>query len=355
MSGEAWRILWPDDDGSDGGNGELLLSAKMTVPQFYEHWFEPVVLVGERDAAISTRLLWRDTLKYWREKTDNPRLSECDGNDRLLAKFAEQMRSATYRRTKLPTGREYPLRPHTIRRHLLNAQWLLARAQEKGLIKKAPRMRVKRVKPQTKPAFTIEQVRAIFDTLGTFSRPTGLPVSTPDFWRGLLAFALISGVRKATFFALEWDWWIERSDGWWVDFPDHSVPKTDRGICVAIPDWLKRILFRWPRTGTQMLHNAGGKRGEPWSLSHWDECHDELQLAAGMTRPLPFQAWRRTLSQEMVRMGVVFGQNVASAALDHRDLQTTENFYAAAANMFRRTYPPLFYVAPDDGQKRLFD
>lgn len=351
----AWGVVWPDEE-PDSTGGDLRPSPRMTLPQLFECWFEPVILIGERDAAQATRLLWRDTMKHWREKTTNPRISECDGNDRLLAGFHQQMREAKYRRTKLPGGKEYPLSQHTIRRHLLNTQWLLVRCQELGLITKAPRLKVKRVKPRTKPAFTSEQVQALFDHLPQAKRPERLPVSSGDFWRGLLAFALIAGVRKGTFFALEWDWWVKRADGWYVDFPDHSVPKTDRGVCVAVPNWLQRFLFRWPRLGKCVFANTGGKEGQPWSLSHWDECHEELQRQIGIEQPLPFQAWRRTLAQEMVRMGVRFGQNVASAALDHRDLQTTENFYAAAANMFRRTYMPLFHVPPEnDGQMRLFE
>ena len=345
------NVFWGDGEPPDRGSG---LSPRMTLPRFFFQWFDPVVLEGERDAAASTRLLWRDTIGYWERLTPNPPLAACDGNDQLLAAFCTAMRKATYRRSKCPGAREYPLAPHTIRRHILNAQWLLAAAQKKGLISEAPRSKQKRVRPRTKPAFDAAQIATIFEAIPKLPRPTGLPCSTADFWRGLLATALITGVRKGTYFALEWSWVVERADGWWIEFPDHSVPKTDRGVHVALPDWLRRHLFRWPRISAKIFDNAGGKGGVPWSLSHWDECHDELQRLASIAKPLCFQAWRRTLGQEMIRFGLRDARKIAQAGLDHRNEQTTEDFYTAAAQSFRRSYPPLFYVPPDDGQMLLF-
>lgn len=345
------RIVRVDDQDEDDPKP----SSRMTVPRFFRAWFDPIVLKGERDAADSTRKLWEDTIRYWERLTPNPPLIDCDGNDQLFADFCTRVRTATYVRSKVPGAKEYPLRPYTIRRHIQNAQWLLARAQEEGLIRKAPRLRLKRIKPKTKPTFDIAQVESIFEAMPQMTRPTGLPVSTPDFLRGLMATAFMTGVRKGTFFRLEWNWFVQRPDGWWIDFPDHSVPKTDRGLCVAIPDWLHRFLHRWPRIGDRVFSNTAGRRGQPCSLTHWDKCHRELQLLAGIAKPLPFQAWRRALGQEMIRLGLIFARKVAQRALDHQSEQTTEDFYTAAANMFRRTYPPLFYVAPESGQMRLFD
>jgi integrase len=345
------RLIHPDDPDLDEGPAP---SPRMTLPRFYLAWFEPVVLIGERDASDSTRKLWRDTIGWWERLTTNPPLSDCDGNDQLFAKYCELLRSATYQRSKIPGAKNYPLSQYTIRRHIQNVQWLLARASEQGVIARAPRLRQRRIKPKTKPTFGQDQFTAIFEVLSQMQRPAGLPVSTPDFWRGLLATALIAGVRKGTFFRLEWSWFIQRPDGWWIDFPDHSVPKTDRGLCVAVPDWLQRFLFRWPRTGAQVFHNSAGRHGVPYSLTHWDVCHDELQLLAGISKPLPFQAWRRALGQEMIRLGLQFARRVAQRALDHQAIATTDDFYTAAANNFRRTYPPLFHVPDDDRQRRLF-
>jgi hypothetical protein len=339
------RLLRPDDlalaDLADA-NG---LSAHMTLTRLYHDYFEPIVLEGERDAATSTILLWRKSLDWWALKTGDPPLTQID--EHTLASFQIAMRSATYTRAKVG-GTVYNVEPITAKRILQHVQAVLSRAAQKKLIGDAPRMRLKRVRVKKRLAFTPSQVQHIFQAAAACRRPDHLPVPTGEFWRGLLAFALISGVRKGTFFKLQWDWFVKRPDGWWVDFPDDAVPKTERGICVAIPDWLQQFLFRWPRTGACVFGNR-------WSLSHWDDCHVELQLAAGIAAPLPFQTWRVTLAEEMVRAGATFGLKMAQAGLDHRDQSTTEEFYAASANLFRRNFRPLFYVPPADGQRRLFD
>lgn len=340
--GPQLRLLRAEDLGSHDGTA---LSPQMTLPQFYRSWFRPVVLEDERDAAESTIILWDRSVAWWEEKSGNPPINQTD--ERTLANFRKQMRSATYTRAKVG-GKHYDVKAITAKRIEQHVQSILARAQAKHLIAEAPRLIIRRVRTRKKPGFTPDQLRSIFETTPKMRRPENLQPSTSEFLRGLLAFALISGVRKGTFFALQWSWWVQRPDGWWVDFPDHSVPKTDRGVCVAIPEWLRVFLFRWPRQSERVFHNG-------WSLSHWDDCHVELQLAAGIERPLPFQAWRVTLGEEMVRSGAAFGLKMAQAGLDHRELSTTEDFYAGSANLFRRNYPPLFYVPPDDGQRRLFD
>jgi integrase len=321
------------------------LSPKMTLTELYHHWFEDVVLIGERDAADSTLVLWRKSLDWWALKTGDPPLNQID--EHTLAGFHVAMRTATYSRAKIG-GTLYNVEPITQKRIVQHVQAVLSRAGQKKLLDDVPRLRIKRVRTRKKPAFASEQIAAIFTAASRMRRPLDLSPSTGEFWLGLNAFALISGVRKGTFFALEWDWFVQRSDGWWVEFPDHAVPKTERGVCVAIPEWLRIFLFRWPRTSARVF-------GSPWSLSHWDDCFVELQLAAGIHSPLPFQAWRRTLAEEMVRSGAAFGLRMAQAGLDHRDSGTTEDFYAGSANIFRRSYPPLFYVPPEDGQRRLFD
>jgi integrase len=322
------------------------LSPRMTLTELYRHWFEDVVLIGERDAAESTVVLWRKSLDWWAVKTGDPPLNQID--EHTLAGFSKAMRTATYSRAKIG-GKRYNVEPITPSGSCSTcSRFWLGRAVQKKLLDEAPRLKIKRVRTRKKPAFTSDQVASIFTAAPRIRRPLDLLPTTGDFWRGLLAFALISGVRKGTFFALEWSWFVKRDDGWWVDFPDHAVPKTERGICVAVPEWLRIFLFRWPRVSERVF-------GSTWSLSHWDDCHVELQLAAGIHSPLPFQAWRRTLADEMVRSGAAFGLRMAQAGLDHRDSATTEDFYAGSANLFRRSYQPLFYVPPEDGQRRLFD
>lgn len=335
------RLIRPEDV----AESIVGLSPRMTLSQLYHHWFEPVVLVGERDAATATILLWRKSLDWWLQKTGDPPLNQID--EHTLAGFHVAMRTATYKRAKVG-GQLYNVEPITAKRIVQHVQAVLGRAVQKKLLDDAPRLKIRRVRTRKKPAFTAEQIAAIFAAAPQMRRPGGLLPSPGEFWRGLLAFALVSGVRKGTFFALEWNWFVNRSDGWWVDFPDHAVPKTERGVCVAIPDWLRIFLFRWPRTGERVF-------GSHWSLSHWDDCHVDLQLRAGISVPLPFQAWRRTLAEEMIRSGSAFALRMAQAGLDHRDAHTTEDFYAGSANLFRRSYPPLFYVPPEDGQRRLFD
>lgn len=340
--GPQLRLLRAEDLEPEDGTA---LSPRMTLGQFYRSWFRPIVLEGERDAAGSTLVLWDRSLAWWHEKTGDPPISQTD--EFTLANFQKAMRTATYARAKIG-GKQYDVKPITAKRIVQHVQGVLMRAAQKHLLDEAPRVKIKRVRTKKKPAFNPDQIATIFEAASRARRPERLPVPTPEFLRGLLGFALVSGVRKGTFFSLEWGWWAKRPDGWWVDFPDHTVPKTDRGICVAIPEWLRIFLFRWPQVGPRVFDN-------PWSLSHWDDCHVELQLAAGIERPLSFQAWRRTLAEEMYRLGNSFLRRVAQAALDHRDARTTDEFYADSANIFRRNYPPLFYVPPEDGQRRLFD
>jgi integrase len=325
--------------------GDGRLSPEMTLPAFYWSFFRPVELVDMRDSSENTLVLWDRSIGWWAEKMGEPPLAQID--ERALASFQAAMRTATYARAKIG-GKQYPVQPITAKRVVQQVQAVLRRATEKKLLDEEPRVKIRRVRTKQKPPFTPEQIPAVFEAAARQRRPENLPLPTPEFLKGLLAVALVTGVRKGTFFALEWPWFIHRPDGWWVDVPDHSVPKTDRGICVAIPEWLRIFLFRWPRVSGRVFEN-------PWSLSHWDDCHVELQLAASIERPLSFQAWRRTLADQMIRCGAPSLQKAAAAALDHRDARTTEDFYASAANIFRRNFPPLFYVPPEDGQRRLFD
>jgi hypothetical protein len=183
------------------------LSPRMTLTELYRHWFEDVVLIGERDAAESTVVLWRKSLDWWAVKTGDPPLNQID--EHTLAGFHVAMRTATYSRAKIG-GKRYNVEPITQKRIVQHVQAMLSRAVQKKLLDEAPRLRIKRVRTRKKPAFTSRADRVDFRGDRRMRRPARICPCDGRVFARTAGFALISGVRKGTFFALEWSWFVKR-------------------------------------------------------------------------------------------------------------------------------------------------
>lgn len=331
------------------------LSAQMSLRDFFRIWFLPIVLRGEKRNAEATIKLFEDSLEWWERITGDPPLRLID--DYTLASFHEGLQKATFRRGKL--GRDKPLSAYTILRHLKHVQQLLERAgpqldprkKSKELVGILPRYRLSKPAAKPKPHFSIDEAKKVVAASLQLTVAMVPGYSTPLYFRGLFGLAFVSGYRVGTLMDLEWPWFVERADGWWIEAPAEAVPKTGKWKDVALPGWLADALLAMPRLSRRIF---------PWGCheDHLDKVHYRLQKLAHIRPNAPllgWNAWRRTHATQMASLGAGFALSISQRALDHGDARTTSGHYVDVENLLRRQLPPLWDGPPiPDRQQRLF-
>lgn len=352
----AFRVIHPEVDEADDWQpveGGSSLSPLMTLPEFFEAWYLPVVLIGQNDDSESTIKLHRDALRYWAELTQpkNPPLRAI--TDEVISAFTPALRNATWKRGIV--GKERPLAKHTVAKHLKNIRAVLSRVGPtlhpkrpgKALVSEVPYIAVSVPKAKPKPCFSLEVARKIVAASREVETPEIPGIPSWRWWQAVLCGFFYSGTRAGTIFSLEWDWLQEREDGYWFDIPAGAVKKTHKAIEVPVhPAWLKAILGI--RTSDPKVYPR------PFCYEHFSVLHDRAQTLAGIPadKQLSPQAWRRTHGQEMLKLGARFGIKAAQLALDHADSSTTLGNYVTLATIMRQL--PLIAEEDDPRQAKLF-
>lgn len=331
--------------------GDGKLSPQMRLRAFFEAWFVPIAM---RKASTSHVQLFLDSLDWWERLTEDPPLIGI--GERTLADFAGRLEAATYRRGRL--GSERRLSAKTIENHLTRIDRIITRAGPKlgknrpgaRLLDDPPAVIIERADLDTLPPFTWQQVQDIFAAIPTRSRPATLTVAAVDFWSALLSAFLYTGWRRLTVFSLDWSMLeMPETDPWWIEAPPEIVPKTrKRSRRVVHPVLREALLAIRPREPVGLIFEHGYHKR---TLHDW---HAALQRKAGITRPLGWNAWRRTHDMLMQTAGYDAAVELGRAALDHSDVRTTTTHYYDAVNDF---IPRLPAVALPRGerQRRLFD
>lgn len=350
-----FRLVTGDEDSGDdssrpGSSGGL--DPWMTLSEFFEQWYLPIVLIG-RGQSQGTITVYRDALRWWKQLTGDPPLAQID--EYTISAFAEGLRSTRYRRGKLGPWRS--LSEECQSKHLRTVRALLNGAgpgrdpkrPSKGLIAHAPVVSVPHLEPEPKPTFTLEQARQIVAAAAKFPHPDLAGLWPGDWWRGYLGTLYVAGFRPGTVRLLEWPMLVQKESVWWLKVPRRIVPKTHKGIQVTLPTWLGDLLASWPRMGLQMF---------PYSR-HKDtlgDDHKALQRAAGLEQPLELKAWRRFHGDQMERMGLKLAEHIGRVALDHADAETTKRHYVDLINELRLKLPCLWHIGPkNESQRRLFE
>jgi len=345
------KIWTPSDDEEPADTRRVPLSPNMTLQEFFEVWFVPIVLAG-RNRDDDTLVSYRESIAWWVKFTHDPPLCQID--EYTIATFQGELPKATYKRGA--TGPDRLLAKYTVCKHLKQIRAVLYRTgpttdpkrEAKELLSKAPCISVampKRSKP--KPVFDLADAPAMLAAAAhermRLPKIRGLKYSPMKFWRGLVLTLFYTGLRIGTVKQLEFSMIQRRRDGYWLEVPGEIVDKTEKPLekflhpcAVDAIDALRtdrQLIFPWP-------HNA----------RHLATCHDRLQEIAGMTgKRLSPHAWRRTHGREMGKLGAFHGLKVAQRTLDHEDDRTTSSFYC---DLEAELIAKLPYLAPKRVEKQ---
>jgi integrase len=354
----SFRVYCPDEDDSpasdqhpDESRGKV--SENIRLDQFYRRWFKPIVIDGE-GLSPGTEKVYEGLLAWWKQLTSDPPLRLID--EFTVAAFAKRLRTATYKRGKL--GQERPLGEQRAWILLRTLRALLnrigpshdPRKMTAALSVRMPVVPMTPVEPDLKAAFSLEQARRIVAAASDFNRPRIEGITPKQFWRGILAFLFVTGLRRGAVLKAEWSM-LHRTDHWQLRIPGNRVAKTGKGKWCSIPDWAMAAIESWPRNQPQIFVF-------PHDVDHLNDLHYELQTIAGIPAEdqLSIQGWRRTHSNAMGDLGLDLATRLSQRALDHADAATTKRHYADFENRVRLKLPPLWDEAEvDDRQLLLFD
>lgn len=318
------------------------LSPDWRLREYFERWFTPIVLVGERNASPATIALYVVAVDWWERLTSDPPLATIATRQQgrlLLAEFTARLRRATYRRgyTRAgdATGLARPLSEASVSRILRNLRAMLSRLGPERddakayaeLFDRAPRILAPRTPPQLpKPPFLLADARAIAAACELMPGPAAPGIPPAKWWSALVHLLYFTGLRVGTILQLEWSMLKSQAgpqgELHWLDVPARIVEKTGKPLrkplhadCVAALAEIRGprdLVLPWPH------HRR-----------HLQTMHAKLQTLAGLPgeRIQSPHAWRRTHGVEMARVGALAAIATAQRSLDHADSRTTSQSY----------------------------
>lgn len=358
--GKIWqpKLFDPESNVQDGKE----LSPRLKLRQFFDRWFLPTLLRKSRDATVRK---YYDAIGWWETLTGDPDLA--DVTDALCLAFADELPEAKYRRAMVPRGAGMQrakvsgsglyrtLAPISVAKHVNRIAFILGRAGPRfdprepvaEILDRCPLMPRLEGAFVPKQPFDLEAARQIAAAAATFDRPD-MPgwITPPQFWKIFLAVFFYTGLRSGTVLRLQVKHLTSVERQPLLDVPADLVLKTNKPTRLAVHGQLLTLLKELPaRSGEELLLPS------VCSYSHLLDLHAQLQKAAGLS-PQQIQslhAWRRTHGNQMALLGAERGEEIARAALDHADVQTTRSSYVNEAflNRLRVRLPELW-------QRRLF-
>lgn len=339
----------PVDDPSEPFTPRV--SPEMTLREFFELWYLPVVLAGERGASAGTATVYRDALAWWKTLTGDPPLRLIDGF--TVAKFQAGLREATF--TRGFRGSPRKLGDKTQHKHLRQIRALLAQTGSSGArLIDPPRIKTPKITFERKPTISLLHCRRLFEAAGEMLQPFGLPITPAQWWQGFLGALFVTGARVGTVWGLEWEMLAARGDAWVLTIPARLVPKTKKPAVLYVPAWWAQLVHPWREHAVcRMMFQITTGRILRTIQKDWRV----LQTLAGIPEPeqVSLQAWRRTHAREMAALGLGVGMEVAQRALQHSDAETTRDHYYDLADQLRPQLPNLLPAAdgkpPSDGRQ----
>jgi len=354
-SGSFLRLVLPDEVAcepeEEGRIGEVSLNIRLRL--FFNRWFRPIVIEGG-GRSEGTLCGYLELLGWWERLTPDPPLRLID--DFQIAEFCKRLRQAKYRRGKLGTDR--PLSASRVWLLLRNLRTVLRRIGPQrddnptaGLAWKMPAVPGEKPETDLKESFTLDQARSIVAASKWMDSPRLEGVAAPEFWRALLAWYYVTGLRRGSLLAVEWSMIADRREYRLVTVPCAAVQKTKKPSRLWIPQWAWQSVAHWPRSQPVVFV-------WPHDEDHLNDLHYKLQSLAGIpdNEQLSIQGWRRTHGNMMGECGLDLAQGIAQRALQHGDGRTTKASYADFENRIRLKLPALWDEGPpiDDRQKVLF-
>jgi integrase len=325
----------------------------MTLTEFFESWYVPVILVGERGASESTIYEYRRSLRWWAQLTGDPPLEVID--EYTVANFASGIRAAQY--TRGLSGAPRQLTGWTAAKHCRHIRYVLDRCgptrdpsrPSKAILSIVPRVPVRHPRSgKPKPCFAWDMARQIVAARFAVADPQLPGVSPATWWLACFALLFYTGLRIGTILKLEWAWIVERADGPWLEVPEDAVPKTHKATTKPLHHLAWQAVSAIRSDDPHLV---------PWPhcYEHFSRLHEAIQRAAGANSTLSPQAWRRTHAAELARLGARFGLQLAQRSLDHASEKTTSGFYVDVDAHLLRKLPPLWDALEDTRQRRLFE
>ena len=320
------------------------LSSRMTLMQFFEHWYLPVELVANK-AKKATIKSYTEALAHWVRITNDPSLDAI--TDAIVANFMKEMNSATYRRGK--RGKEHKMSLVRIAKHFTHLNSLFSRTGPRfdhrkkttNLLNVPPYLKIPKTHPERKLPFTPVQVLSIAAATDEMIKPFDRTIATKLFWKGFIATLYYTGLRKETVLSLKKSMYrLIDGERWIIIEHDRDAnTKAVRTIRIKCHEQLVTIL--------DMLCAISSDEkiiDSKFCYRYLSELHLQLQKRAGIPehqRQSP-HAWRRTHADVISSLGYNVRIDITRRSLNHTSSATTERHYVDLTNKVRMQMPNIF-------------
>lgn len=363
VAGHAGLRVWcpetDDEEAAASGSGSGL-SPAMTLEEFFEAWYLPVVLRAGREPTAGTLLVYRDALGWWRRLVGDVPIAAIDA--RVLAEFTAALRAATYARGLSGAARRLSASSQQKLVRQLRAvlarigPTLDARRPCAAVVEQAPYLvgpRAPRLRP--KAAFEPSEARRLVASTADCQWPprrgrcraTPPDVAAPRWWSAFFQLLYHTGLRLGTVLALEWSMLRTERGRMYLEVPDDAVSKVRQGVRLPLHPAALAAVERARTASPRML---------PWPYSRDYIAHVQKRLCRDAALPpdkqLSPHAWRRTFGCQMALAGAKLGVEVAQRALCHADPATTLASYVGLDDLIL-SLPPLVGPARDDGRQQV--
>lgn len=371
LSGPLLRVHYGEEEREQDARAEQLLIREPRLAwrarDFFENWSLPQVL-KTRKRATGTIEGYENTLRYWEQITDDPRLVDLllDDDDKQTIDFVGTLPEWGYSRRGMRRGEPIRIGPlsanpsftslelTTVSAHATRMATLLRQAgPQYEMRSRVARLLDRRVYVppvehdfQPKPPFELGVARQIAGATSRMARPA-LPSWLPCelWWKTRLALFYFTGLRAGTVVALARPHVERRKTGLWLNVPRSLVKKTKKPIELVVHPQLAELIdeveARRPSDAapSDLLLPAG------CGYRNFLDLHVDLQKHAGLSAEeiQSPHAWRRTHLTQIADLGAPQRIECARLAGDHSDGRTTEHHYLPTlVNQLRLRLPPLF-------------
>lgn len=294
-SARALRIF--REEGQSRETGEP--HGQMTLREFFEAYAQPICLAKADPRTLKE---YATTIGFWERSTANPPLLRI--NDFAIAKFRGWLEARKYR------GRA--LDDYTVRKHLVNLQFILDRAGPRRhrdipaarLLPEVPAVPKPKVWPEeVVDVFTLAEIAAFMDACRAATTPTKLAISPCFFWRSLWLFDYNTGLRPETLLLLRWEWLVEDEYGWWLKIPAIAM-KVPRAFTCYVNPRAMAVLERLRVHKEPLIF--------PWNMKEsWLHNRRRAILAASSIPPerhFGFKGLRKALATELGKINPLAAQ-----------------------------------------------
>jgi integrase len=301
---------------------------------FREYWVPWELLAGDDPAREKTVLGYFDAVRWAIRIGGDPILKDIDQGwlNRVQSGLAEQ----TFCRAA-KCGIQRPLRQDTQAKHKRQLATCLKELVWQGLVKPLrTRRRVKRragrVRPAPKPAYSVEQLRAIL------GKAEGVPVEgfagsqLRSLWRSLYGLAFYTGLRREAVLAVNWSHVTESQGVSWLVVPAELTKDSESWEGPLHPALVD--VFRAIRGPSDRL--------APWPYrADWlSERHREICRGLGL-RMTDWHGLKRSHMQTLTVAGFDAEKRGLALLAGHSDASTTFGHYTTVGQLRAKYLPQM--------------